>query len=165
MLQKKSDGHKLNFVSVLFLQVRLRKIQFVEDGRFWTISGDQLKAEQDSNSWFYIVPGLTGENDEYVSFQSASSRNYYIRHSSFLCWSHLYENTTLFKKDASFKEVHDSSGIRFTPFNLPTYSLAINLFGNIWIKLYSTSTIQHFQLRLIQGKRYLCLMMTLLQLL
>ena len=130
--------------------MRLRKIQFVEDGRFWTISGDQLKAEKDSNSWFYIVRSLAGGEDGYISFQSASNRNYYIRHQGYVCRSHLYQDNTLFKKDASFKEIQDASGVRFQSFNYPDYSLAIDSSGNIKIMRYSTN--YNFQWRLIQGK-------------
>ena len=50
---------------------------------------------------FKVVPGISGVPGT-ISFESIARPGHFLRHSNYLMWLHKYQNTDLYKKDASF---------------------------------------------------------------
>jgi len=65
--------------------------------------GDQgfLTKNNEPLQHFKVVPGISGVPGT-VSFESLARPGHFLRHSNYLMWLHKYQNTDLYKKDASF---------------------------------------------------------------
>ena len=50
---------------------------------------------------FKVVPGLSGAPGS-ISFESIARPGHFLRHKNYFMWLHKYQNTDLYKKDASF---------------------------------------------------------------
>jgi len=90
-----------------------------------------------ASEWI-MVPGLADPAG--VSFESASQPGYYLRHYNYTIYLQAYDNTAIFRNDATFYKVPglaDSSKVSFQSYNYPTrylrhynYQLRIDTISN-----------------------------------
>jgi len=69
---------------------------------------------------FKVVPGVSGV-PETISLESTASPGHFLRHSGYLIYLHKYQNTDLYKKDASFYPRSNKYYVGFVSFESVNY--------------------------------------------
>ena len=128
------------------------QLQSVDDNKFWNVFQHRLYAKTNYlRAYFHIRPSLAGIAGA-VSFASATRPNYFLRHQNHKMFLHPYNSGTLYKKDASFREIKETGGVRFQSVNYPKFSLAAQ-HGRIAIVQYNTARNKRlFLWRKVTGK-------------
>ncbi|WP_035704945.1 family 43 glycosylhydrolase [Glycomyces tenuis] len=97
------------------------------DDRYLNHFDSRLRAGEPAmlaDSQFMIVAGLAGSGS--VSLRSANYPDRYLRHRNGEFWLDAFEDTDLYKQDASFQQragLADSNGVSFQSVNYPDYYL------------------------------------------
>ena len=71
------------------------------------LKGDAVYIMEGSvDRWVTVSPGLTGHPNT-TSFRSCNDATKYLRHSNYDFWEHFYENSDLYRKEATFFQHKD----------------------------------------------------------
>ncbi len=100
------------------------------DRRF-KATNDNVSADTKNYDWYNIVPSLSRDCEDCISFQSIRDTTYFLRHESFLLKLDKKDSTALFNQDASFRIVPGLEGegkISVQSHNFP--SRYLRLMGN-----------------------------------
>ena len=99
-----------------------------------------LQEKLDAN--WKIVPALNG-NESCVSLESRNYPGQYLRHENFRIKLSAFQNTTLYKNDASWKlkpGLYQNQGNSFESFNVPNYFIRHSN-NELWLRVFEYSDL------------------------